>query len=274
MQVANAGNTGITRLTVNGAAEYDVEWAPDGSKLVYSGVETRLHELRGPDLHVMNPDGDRPGADHEHRRRRVPARLATGPRQRRATRARRARPRCAFTRADLPVVHGAEPHARAAARLRVLQLRPRTPGQLTVGTPDANGRPTKSVSIIQIGVRPGIASTPADEADLRLFGTINDVRLASDLSDYTGTLEARMSLRITDRDNTPHPAGRSRDHPGPDVLVPDPVLGHRRHVDRRRLHLRDHRGGDRPRPIVEELRRSVWELGSMRIFDGRRGRCS
>ncbi len=57
MQVANADNTGITRLTDNGAAEYDVEWAPDGSKLVYSGVEPGCTSCSGPDLHVMNPDG-------------------------------------------------------------------------------------------------------------------------------------------------------------------------------------------------------------------------
>ena len=57
VQVANADNTGITRLTDNGAAEYDVEWAPDGSKLVYSGVEPGCTSCSGPDLHVMNPDG-------------------------------------------------------------------------------------------------------------------------------------------------------------------------------------------------------------------------
>ena len=57
MQVANADNTAITRLTVNSAAEYDVEWAPDGSKLVYSGVEPGCTGCSGPDLHVMNPDG-------------------------------------------------------------------------------------------------------------------------------------------------------------------------------------------------------------------------
>ena len=41
-----------------------------------------------------------------------------------------------------------------------------------------------------------------------MLALANDVRLASDLSDYTGMLEARMYLRITDKDNTPIPAGR------------------------------------------------------------------
>ena len=85
----------------------------------------------------------------------------------------------------------------------------RAPGQLTVGTADSNQRPTKSVSIIRMRALPGIPSTTTDEADIALSGTVNDVRLASDLSDYTGTLEARMSLRITDKDNTPTRADRA-----------------------------------------------------------------
>jgi hypothetical protein len=144
----------------------------------------------------------------------------------------------------------------------------RTPGQLTIGTADSNGRPTKSVSIIQIGVRPGIASTPADEADLHMFGTINDVRLASDLADYTGTLEARMSLRITDKDNTPHPggpgAGTTQDltysFPIPCSATSDTTVGGDCTFETT---------AEAFAPgIVKELRRSVWELGSMRIYDG------
>ncbi len=37
---------------------------------------------------------------------------------------------------------------------------------VTVGTPDANGRPAASVGTVRYAVRPGIAATPEDEADV------------------------------------------------------------------------------------------------------------
>jgi TolB protein len=78
---------------------------------------------------------------------------------------------------------------------------------LTIGTPDANGQAPKSQADVWLRVLPGNPATPADEADVRLSGSITDVRVASDLSDYTGALEARVTLRITDKDNTPDPGG-------------------------------------------------------------------
>ena len=100
----------------------------------------------------------------------------------------------------------------------------RTPGELTVGTADSNQRPTKSVSIIRMGVLAGSPSTPADEADIRLYGTVNDVRLASDLSDYTGALEAAYPsgspTGAAHRGRPPQPSGHH-------LLVPDPVRGDR-----------------------------------------------
>ncbi len=80
---------------------------------------------------------------------------------------------------------------------------------MTVGTPDANGQPAKSVSSLKFIVSPGNPSTPADEADVHFFASMTDVRQTSDLSDYTGELEARIPLTITDKLNSPYPAGRS-----------------------------------------------------------------
>jgi hypothetical protein len=79
-----------------------------------------------------------------------------------------------------------------------------------VGTPDANLKPAASVASLRIGVIPGNPATPADEAEANLITSITDVRNASDLTDYTGNLEMRVPLRITDRSNTPYPGG-----PGP-----------------------------------------------------------
>jgi hypothetical protein len=141
-------------------------------------------------------------------------------------------------------------------------------GLLTVGTADSNGVPTKSVSIVRIGVLAGTPSTPEDEADLRLRGTVNDVRLASDLSDYTGQLEARVTARITDKDNTPHPGGPAaatvRDFeysfPIPCTATPDTTVGGDCTFDTT---------AEAFVPgLVKELRRSVWELDQLAVHDG------
>jgi hypothetical protein len=72
-------------------------------------------------------------------------------------------------------------------------------GELTVGTADANGAGTNSVGSAAFKVLAGTASTPADEADVRLQISITDVRRRADLADYTGSLVARTTARVTDR---------------------------------------------------------------------------
>jgi hypothetical protein len=81
-------------------------------------------------------------------------------------------------------------------------------GFLTVGTPDANGVAANSVGFVRLDAIPGDASTPADDADLRLRTSITDVRNRAGLTDYAGQLQTRLSIRITDLDNPP-PSGGS-----------------------------------------------------------------
>jgi hypothetical protein len=70
---------------------------------------------------------------------------------------------------------------------------------LTVGTPDANGRPAAAAGSVRLGVRLGDPRTTADEADVAVDVLASDVREASGLADYAGDLEARLVVRITDR---------------------------------------------------------------------------
>jgi hypothetical protein len=72
---------------------------------------------------------------------------------------------------------------------------------LTVGTADANGQPTRSVGFATLISVPGNPATPESEADVRLELDISDVRLRSDLSDYTGTLTVAFETRMTDKYN-------------------------------------------------------------------------
>ena len=48
---------------------------------------------------------------------------------------------------------------------------------------------------------PGNPSTPADEANVKIATSVTDVRLKSDLSDYTGQLQLVPTIRITDKLN-------------------------------------------------------------------------
>jgi len=70
---------------------------------------------------------------------------------------------------------------------------------VTVGTPDANGRGPNSIGSVRYRVRPGDPATPADEADVAVAFRLTDVRVAATLEDYTGELQPRPSVRVTDR---------------------------------------------------------------------------
>jgi plastocyanin len=66
---------------------------------------------------------------------------------------------------------------------------------LTVGTPDANFTGANSVGLVLIQVLPS--------ADVRFSASITDVRNKSGLTDYTGQLQGKLPLRITDKTNGP-----------------------------------------------------------------------
>ena len=82
--------------------------------------------------------------------------------------------------------------------------------QLTVGTSDANGKAAASLGevLLRVVSCPACAS-PLPTADVRIDASITDVREQAGLGDYTGDLEGRFSLRLTDRYN-----GDSQTDPG------------------------------------------------------------
>jgi acyl-homoserine-lactone acylase len=73
--------------------------------------------------------------------------------------------------------------------------------QLTVGTPDANGKPANSSGFARFRTVAGDPATPADEADVGITFELSDVRRSADLSDYTGELQGAVDVRATDRSN-------------------------------------------------------------------------
>lgn len=98
-------------------------------------------------------------------------------------------------------------------------------GGLTIGSPAANGAAANFVGSVRLAVQPGDPATTADEADVGLVFNATDVRCSNIVvapcaspntaggNDYEARLRGTVSLRITDRDNTPTPSG-----PGPGTV--------------------------------------------------------
>jgi hypothetical protein len=138
--------------------------------------------------------------------------------------------------------------------------------QLTMGTPEVNGLTANSLGRVKVTVKPGVPSTPADEADVTVALSLTDVRNRTSLADYAGEVRLRGALRITDRANGP-----AVDQPGTvqdlDVPVdaacavtPDPAVGSTCEVTTT---------FDAVVPgVVDEGARGVWALGQIEVFDG------
>jgi hypothetical protein len=273
--VMNADGTGQSRLTT-GAFDTDPTWSPDGTKIAFESDRDAPASCRGnaqescpADIFVMNADGTgltnitntptinerdpdwqpiplnyiRPKAAAPTRVSLVPAYAQCNPAEAYRTHG----PPLAFPSCTPPT---------------------QSSGELTIGTADANGAPTKSVSFVRYGVQLGNPATPADEANVRIIASVTDVRKASDLSDYTGELQLDQGLRITDRDNTPYPGGSGPatvTDAGFPVTIPcgataDTSVGSTCAVDTT---------ADAILPnTVKEGRRAVWQVGQVHVFDG------
>jgi TolB protein len=144
-----------------------------------------------------------------------------------------------------------------------------TSGYLTLGTGDVNGQAPNShgrVLMIQRGEIP-VNPSNGDQADVSYDLRITDVRKASDLSDYTGELEVVASLRLTDRLNAPSPV------PNGAATVSDTQVSFTAPCTATAgssgATCAVITSADAVLPgTVTEGKRSVWELGKLRVFDG------
>ena len=118
-------------------------------------------------------------------------------------------------------------------------------------------------------MRTGNPATPQDEADVRVEVNVTDVRWKSDLSDYTGSLQVRNPIRVTDRNS-----GAAQDEAGtlldaqlpiavPCASTDDPSIG-------ATCSLSTTVDALTPGMVVEG-KRSNWQLGQLEVFDGGAG---
>jgi hypothetical protein len=139
-------------------------------------------------------------------------------------------------------------------------------GQLTIGSPDANGATANFVGFAKFKVVNGNVATAADEADVQISTSLLDVRKKSDLSDYTGQLQLRPTLQVVDRNNGPAEVGSGQAVDLP-VTVPcsataDTTIGSTCSISTTADAVLGSTLG------VRENRRSVWQMQQVKVYDG------
>jgi len=133
---------------------------------------------------------------------------------------------------------------------------------LTVGTPDANQFPARSDASAHVRSVPANPQAGAG-ADVRLSVSATDVRRLSDLADYTGELEAKHTLRITDRLN-PSARGTMTDYV---FRVTVPCSATPSATEGASCAVTTTANAVIPSSVRASIR-SVWDWGQVRVFDG------
>jgi hypothetical protein len=144
----------------------------------------------------------------------------------------------------------------------------RASSYLTVGTAESNARATQSIASERVKVVPGNPQTSVDEADVRFSVSATDIRRASNLGDYTGQLQVVHTLRLTDRRNagnfTVDVPGTMRDY---DLKFPVPCTATASTSIGSTCAVTTTADALAPGTVLEG-KRSLWDLGHVRVFDG------
>jgi hypothetical protein len=267
--VANADGTGQTLLASSSGLDIEPAWSPDGTKIAFASSRN--------DSPSCNPDPDTCSFD-------IYAMNADSTSQTRLTSDAHsertpdwqpiinyARPKGAS-----PVLASLVPAFKACTAANSTHGAPlsygscRPPQQasdfLTVGTPDANGQRANARGFVRLRVTECPTCTPTPTADVLIDASITDVRNKSDLSDYTGLLQAVAPLRITDKNNgLPVSAATVQDTDFP-IAVPctataDPTVGSTCSVS-------TSANAVMPPGVVSAGGRELWELGQVKVYDG------
>ena len=139
---------------------------------------------------------------------------------------------------------------------------------LTVGAPDANGKPVTSTGSVRLKVtgESPIDFENGDQADVQLRASLTDVRNKTDLTDYTGELRAVFGIQITDRNN------------GPAANIPATVIESTLAFNMSCSATGGSEGGTCSATtsvdavtganLAREGKRAVWEVSKIRVFDG------
>ena len=267
--VMNADGTNQVQLTTS-SVDFNPAWSPDGSTLVFE------RQVNGPtDLYTINVNGT-----GETNLTNTPDVSEEAPDWQPILYGY-ARPKGA-TQMTLKFVPAFEqcssPNAIHGPPLVAGSCSPAVPESdfLTVGTPDTNGASANSAgsaTMRSICNPPAPGAVPpctavGDQGDEEFQVSISDVRQKTTLLDYSGEIEARVTLRITDRWNglcpgCPQP-GTATDLPFsfavPCATTPAGGIGSTCSVTTT---------ANAVLPgAARESKRSVWGLGRFELYDG------
>jgi hypothetical protein len=132
-----------------------------------------------------------------------------------------------------------------------------TSGQLTIGTPDANGKGANSSGAVVYQVIPG---------DVKVSAMLTDVRRQGTLDDYTGELSVQNSVQITDGQSGP-----AQDEPATvqpfEFKFAVPCAATASTTEGGRCALSSTFDALMPGAVVAQ-KRAIWELGTVQVFDG------
>jgi hypothetical protein len=141
---------------------------------------------------------------------------------------------------------------------------------VTVGTADSNGAPTRFIGSVRLDAQPGNPATVADEADVLVAASFTDIRCtastdactAGELSDYTGSLRLVLPLRLTDAEvhGLAATSEGSLSVPIACSATADTTVGSTCATTTTVNSLLP--------GAVHEGRRSIWELGRLEVWDG------
>jgi Tol biopolymer transport system component len=144
---------------------------------------------------------------------------------------------------------------------------------LTVGTPDANGSSANSNGNVRLDAVAGDVKLAASIIDVRCYWGSPAAFCASPnqqpANDYSGELQARLSVRITDRNNTPNPGG-----PGPGTVedttipftIPCTTTGPSNFIGST-CAVSTTVDSLMPGAVVAGMR-SIWQLDKVEVYDG------
>jgi WD40 repeat protein len=300
--ILNADGTGLTRISPPPGGDLDARWSPDGSQLAFQSSS-----FNPPDIWTMHPDGTgrtqltntpneyeqlpawSPDGQKIAIERRVDStsyvavmnadgsnvtNLVTGafspdwgPRTASYVRPRGATP----TRTSLvPAFEQCtSPDDQHGAPLSFGSCNPpvQSSGFVTIGSPPEDQANTLGF-VIARAIPPNPA-VPQSQADVGFDVSITDVRSRPSLADYSGELETRLALRITDQNNVAAPGddpdaataqNASFSFALPCTTTADTSTGSSCSVSTTANTIA-------PGAVAKSLR-TIWELGPIQVYDG------
>jgi hypothetical protein len=252
--VANADGSGEQAITSppEGRSDDSPAWSPDGHKIAFT---------RAGHIHIMNNDGSGVQDITPAQTTGGPTSLSWQPIPLNYVRPRGATP--FFAHLVPAYAPCGAPNRTHGSPLAFPSCNPpqESSSFVTLGTPDANGRPAGTVGSVRYRAKAGDPSTPANDADVRIDVLITGVLNRSDLTPYSGELAADLRLQITDKNNTPNPGGPG---PGTGQLASLPVAVP---CASSTCSVATQANAVMPGAVIEG-RHAVWELQQAQIYDG------